>query len=175
MSAFIKYYLERMMKLKEKINEEGFVFSKFEPNLDIYNEILNTEEPNDKIKNFFRKAIGNFGIIPGNLHTVYEDITLGLFHELHTHLIQADFQVVVWAPQDNYEGRAYVYGTRGNLKKFYPKYGDMVFMKTNDLNFIHGVEPLENDTLVRTMLLSVNYTGTDGKHLTVSADDYRSI
>ena len=163
------------MKIKKEIDSKGFYFSNFPKDKDIYTTILNTLEPNDKIENFFTKVIEDHGFCFDKLHLVYEDITLGLYHETHTHLTPSDYQAVVWVPKDSYEGRAFLYGSKQDLKKHYPEFGDICFMKTNDLNFIHGVEPLETDTLVRTLLISINYRGKHGEHVTVSSENLKSI
>jgi hypothetical protein len=155
------------MNIQEIIENKGFYFDSFDPRLDLYHRIMHTSEPDLFIENFFSNYLLKKKFNFKKLHLVYEDIKLGQYHELHTHLIPANYQAVIWAPQDNYKGRAFIFGTKNNLNKFYPKFGDICFMKTNDLNFIHGVEPLLNDTLVRTLLISINYLGSNGEHLTV--------
>ena len=109
------------------------------------------------------------------LHLVFEDLQKGEFHELHTHLTPCDYQAIIWAPETSYEGRHFIYGTITKQTEFKPSFGDICFMKTNDLNFIHGVTTLITNTKVRTLLISINYSGKWGEHLTVSAKDHQPI
>lgn len=163
------------MTIQQLINENGFYFDYFNPDLNIYHRIMNTVNPDSYIQSFFSNYLKNKNFSFRTLHMVYEDIKFGQYHELHTHLTPSDFQAVVWVPQEKYTGRAFLYGTEKNIEKFYPKFGDICFMKTNDLKFIHGVEPLLSDTLVRTLLISINYSGTHGEHLTVSHSSLEPI
>jgi hypothetical protein len=166
------------MTIINDINKDGFIFKKFMPNDYIYQCIINSKDPNEfwEIDHFFIEEFKKLGLEVDNVLSVYEDIKLGQSHVMHTHLIPADCQIVVWVPFTEYEGRAYLYGTKEEIKKFYPQFGDMVLMKTNDLNFIHGVEPLLNDTIVRTILFSVNFKGESGaQHITVDAYSGKEI
>ena len=170
MNVFIKYFLEKMKNLVRRINEEGFVFLKFPKSKEIFERLLNTDKPDGFIKIFFIKYFKNLGISHNRLNFVYEDIYQNDYHEMHTHLTPSDFQAVVWVPRSEYRGRAFLYGTSDNLKEFYPEFGDICFMKTNDLKYIHGVKKLENDTLVRTLLISLNCSSPEDAHVTVSAE-----
>jgi hypothetical protein len=141
----------------------------------IINEILSTNEPTPRLKEYYTQSLKNLGLEIRNIEQVYEDIYIGGYHELHTHLIPADFQVVVWAIPESFEGRDFVYGTKKKLRSYHPKNGDMCLMKTNDLRFVHGVQPLTSGSMVRTMLINVNPTTELGEHLTVRAGDLVSI
>lgn len=161
--------------IKTKIDEEGFVFLRFFPEVDIYRAILRSSSPeNEKsILEFFKEQLELHGLKVNKIQGVYEDIHQGMSHELHTHLIPTEYQVVIWVPEDfGYEGRAFVYGKLGELKKHYGQWGEMVIMKTNDLDFVHGVEPLKSKGKFRTLLLHINPLFSDGRHITVAANDY---
>lgn len=158
-------------KIKNIIQENGFYFSKFEKDQSFHGLLLNTPQPTKQVEEYVSQILEGFDIKSDKLHLVYEDITQGESHALHTHLTPCDFQVLIWAPKAQFKGRDFIYGTRTNLQNFHPDFGDICFMKTNDLDFIHGVAPMINDTLVRTLLISVNYTGKLGEHLTVKAND----
>lgn len=175
MNVSTKYFLEKMSNLLDTINKDGFVFKKFDPSIEVKKHILSSDSPDSVVLNFFTIVLNEFGLNFSNLHMVYEDIRIGMHHELHSHLIPADYQAVVWVPQDTYAGREFLYGTPEKISKFKPCWGDICLMKTNDLNYIHGVDPLLNNTLVRTLLISVNCNGYLGEHLTVDANNYQPI
>lgn len=161
---------KKSIEILKKINEEGFVFVGFETNDSIYDSILNTDTPNKKILDFFKEKIEKFGVEVRKIEGVYEDISEGMSHKLHTHLIPAEFQVVVWVPTEAYLGRDFLYGTREEIKKHHGLFGEMCLMKCNDLKFIHGVSPMETKCLFRTLLLHVNLVFSDGRHMTVDCD-----
>ncbi len=162
---------KKSTEILKEINNKGFSFGRFDPNNELFESILNTNQPDEKILNFFKKEFENLGFEIREIAGVYEDITEGMSHKLHTHLIPAEFQVVVWVPmQSNYLGREFVYGTREKLKEYHGLFGEMCFMKCNDLQFIHGVNPLKSEQLFRTLLLHVNLLFSDGRHMTVDCD-----
>jgi len=163
------------MNLEKEINNKGFVFAKIEMDENFKTKVLHSTEPNIEIKDFFLKSLKKIDSKIKDIHCVYEDIQEGMFHEMHTHLTPSRYQVVVWFPKEDYSGREFIYGKRDSLNTFKPSFKDMCFMKTNDLNFIHGVAPLKTNTLVRTLLISVDHATNLGEHLTVSAKDFRGI
>lgn len=124
-----------MIKI-EDINKNGFVFHKYD-----YKNILKKNDE-DTIKSL-SEYISSLIKIPGeNLYADVDIINQGDFINLHYHILFGSFQVVVWAPESDFEGRYYLYGTPNNIKEYKPEKGVMCFMKPNDPNFIHGVSVL---------------------------------
>lgn len=156
-------------EILKHINQNGFYFNQFKPDEKFLAELFNGETPSPYVHEKTKKILTHFGLPVDQLQLVYEDINLGEYHEMHTHLIPADLQVIIWGIKGHYTGRDFKYGTKDHLKSFYPKFGDICFMKTNDLNFIHGVSPLKSGHKVRTLLVSVNCLGLLGEHVTVDA------
>lgn len=165
------------MTLEERINDCGFIFSTSNFDVEILKEALATEgtTPSEKVKTYFLNFFKRQDPKIKSIECVYEDIRYSMYHEMHTHLVPARYQIVVWFPEAKFEGREFVFGTKKHLKKITPSYGDYCFMKTNDLKYIHGVTPLETDILVRTMLISVDHAGKLGEHVTVSSDTFATI
>lgn len=163
------------MNLEKEINKKGFIFSRVKMTSEIQELILNSKEPTLEIKNIFLNFIKELDPTVKDIHCVYEDIKQGMFHEMHTHLTPSRYQAVFWFPKGDYVGREFLFGTKNKIESFKPTSKDVCFMKTNDLNFIHGVSPLQNNTLVRTLLVSVDHTTNLGEHLTVSASKLESI
>ncbi len=175
MNVFIKPFLKKQMDLELKINSLGFVFNQVLLDQKDLAEVLFSPEPTDRIRNLVLKLLKEFDSSIKSIHCVYEDIRKGMFHEMHTHLTPSRYQVVFWFPKDEYAGREFLYGTKNDIKSFKPKLGDICFMKTNDLKYIHGVAPLKTDTLVRTLLVSVDHVTNLGEHVTISANELKSI
>ncbi len=163
---------KKSSEIINRVNNEGFVFLNFKPEKDLFEFILNSESPSDEryIYRFFINELDKLGITVSSIAGVYEDINKGMSHKLHTHLIPAEFQLVVWVPSGEYKGRDFIYGTKENIKRHHGKYGEMCLMKCNDLNFVHGVDPMESNTNFRTLLLHINITAFDGRHMTVDTD-----
>lgn len=170
MSAFTKLYLKRQMSLEEEINLNGFLFKNLDIPENIKKEALAFSEPTTSVVSFFLNYLKRLDPMIKNIHCVYEDIKFGMFHEMHTHLTPSRYQVLAWFPRSDYDGREFIYGEKNNLKKIKPTSDLLCFMKTNDIKYIHGVEPLKNDTLVRTLIMSVDHVTMMGDHLTISLD-----
>ena len=163
------------MNLEEEINKHGFIFRTLRLNEQHRLDVLQSEEPSREIIDTFLRILKSFDPLINSIHCVYEDIRQGMYHEIHTHLTPSSYQAVVWFPEDTFLGRQFLYGKKDNIKEFTPRFNDICFMKTNDLDYVHGVAPLETDTLVRTLLISINHVTNLGEHLTVSANDLRGI
>lgn len=163
------------MNLETEINNKGFVFGKIHLDEREHMEVLAFPEPSDYLQGLFLRIIRRFDPSVSSIHCVYEDIRKGMYHEMHTHLTPSRYQALIWFPCDDFLGRDFLYGTKTEIKRFHPTVEDICFMKTNDLSFIHGVAPLESDTLVRTLLISVDHATNLGEHLTIAAKDLSSI
>jgi hypothetical protein len=163
------------MSLMDIVKKEGFQFAEYSPEEGLLEHILSIQTPDQRVKDFFKEVVSSFDLDSEKLHFVFEDLKLAEGHCLHTHLIPADLQMIVWFPKSEFEGREFQFGTKDNLKKHTPKLGELCFMKTNDLDFIHGVTPLETDTIVRTLIISINCHGALGEHLTVDAQNLSPI
>lgn len=170
MNAFIRYYLEKLMSLEKEINQYGFLFNDIEIPEYIKDEVLSSSEVTDTVMFFFLDELRKRDPEITKLHCVYEDLRLGMFHEMHTHLTPSRYQVLAWFPEAKYHGREFIYGKKDNLRGFFPTSNILCFMKTNDIEYVHGVSPLESDILVRTLVMSVDHAGQFGEHLTVSMD-----
>lgn len=165
--------IERILPI---IVSSGFYVTKFEQDSSFKEYLLSCSRPDQRIRNYVNELLSQFNITIKNIHLVFEDIDqIGQEHELHTHLVPCDFQVLIWAESSNYDGRYFRYGTREKLSELRPSFGDICFMKTNDLNFIHGVSPLKSNSFIRTLLISVNHSGNFGEHLTISAKRLKPI
>jgi hypothetical protein len=158
------------MNLMDIVKRNGFEFGEYSPEEGLLEHIISIDSPDQRVKDFFEKVVASFGLATDKLHFVFEDLKLNQGHALHTHLIPADMQMIVWFPKSEFEGREFQFGTKENLKKHTPKLGELCFMKTNDLDFIHGVTTLETDTIVRTLIISINCHGRLGEHLTIDAE-----
>lgn len=120
----------------EDINNYGFVFHEYD-----HKKILKDNDE-DSMKSL-SEYISSLIKMPGE--TLYADVDVINFGEsipLHYHIVFGSFQVVVWDPTYNFDGRFYLYGTSEDLREYKPRRGMMCFMKPNDPNFIHGVSPL---------------------------------
>lgn len=162
-------------KILKDINDNGFHLNQFHEFNEIKSEMLTSKIPSEKLSISVKQLLQTFGFEPRPLHLVYEDLYFNEGHIMHTHLTPCDFQVLIWACKKKYEGREFIYGTKSNLQKHQPEFGDICFMKTNDLDFIHGVEPLKSKVTVRTLLISYNYSGKTGEHLTVTSGDLNPV
>jgi hypothetical protein len=166
------------------LDAHGFVFSSFEAPEGFLQEALSTPKPSEAVKRFFSSWLAAFGCPTDRLRFVYEDIHPGRSHELHTHLVPAAYQVVAWFPAGSFEGRDFLYGRLAeaasgglldSVQRFSPRLGDLCFMKTNDLGFVHGVSPLTRGSWVRTLIIDVNNPAEQGEHVTVTAGGVRPI
>ena len=162
-------------KILDSIETEGFYFSHFKGKPSLLESLLSLKEPTSDLEEQVTQLLNEFDLFPAKLHLVFEDLKINESHVLHTHLTPCDFQILIWAADKPYEGRNFLYGTLTEIKSFHPSFGDICFMKTNDLKYIHGVDELLTDTTVRTLLISFNYSGKKGEHLTVTANDLNPI
>jgi hypothetical protein len=161
--------MKNMNSLSKQIEKEGFVFRKFRPSEDFRNIILNNTCDSPLVELEIKKILRKFNCPTDKLQIVFEDFLENDSNDLHTHLIAADFQVLMWATKSNFKGRDFIYTNElGEEKRFSPSFDDICFMKTNDLNFKHGVSKLETNCLVRTIIISVNCLAKKGEHLTIS-------
>ena len=159
-------------QLIDNINEKGFFFDKFTPSESFKKNVFLTNYPSDVVIEEVKRILKKFDIIVSNIEVTYEDITKDQSLSLHTHLIGSSCQVLIWVPENNdFEGRDFLYGKKEFLiKKFRPKFGDICFMKTNDLSFIHGVSPLLSNSFIRTIVINVNFSNERNAHLTVTKE-----
>lgn len=157
------------------IEKDGFFFSKFIPDPEFLTHLLEIDRTNDQTKKFVYKILQNFNLDSLKIDLVFEDFEKGDSIALHSHLIPADMQILIWAHNHDFLGREFIYGKADNLKYFKPQFGDICFMKTNDLNFVHGVERLKTQYKVRTLLISYNISSRYGEHITVDSKNLSSI
>lgn len=130
--------------LIEDIREHGFIFHKYD-----HRKILKDtdEESIASLENYVR---GLIQMPKERLITDIDIIKKGEGIGIHLHVIPGSFQVVIWVPEYEYEGREFIYGNPKDLKRFQPSIGMMCFMKPNDVNFVHGVSVLKSDRPVKT-------------------------
>lgn len=128
----------------ENINKYGFVFHEYN-----HEKILkdNDEDSLDSLEEYIQSLIK----IPNeNLYGDIDIVEPGGYIDLHYHIVPGSFQVVIWAPESDFEGRYYLYGTSEEVKQIKPRKGLMCFMKPNDPHFIHGVSKLLSDTPIKS-------------------------
>lgn len=163
------------MDLNLELKSQGFLFQQFEPLAHMRSYILGLEHPTEELEEYIKSIFDSLKIPYQDFDISFEDATnTGL--SLHTHLIPASFQVLIWVPEHSeYFGRGFIYGTEGKTATFYPKFGDLCLMKTNDLSFYHGVEPLRSNIKFRTIIVSVDNAGNLGQQLTVTKAGFNPI
>jgi hypothetical protein len=168
-NAIIKSYSEKQMSLKLQLSNSGFVFQRFEPLAHMRSYILELDKPTEELETYIKTIFDSLQIPYQDFDTSFEDTHLHTGLNLHTHLIPASFQVLMWVPESSdYLGRGFIYGSQEKTATFYPQFGDLCLMKTNDLNFFHGVEPLKSNIKFRTIIISVDNHGKLGQQLTVA-------
>jgi hypothetical protein len=125
----------------ERLNKEGFIFHR-------YDESMLTDNHEKNLQILKEYIQGLLSVPNENLYTDIDIVEQGMEIKPHYHIIPGSFQVVVWNPEGDFEGRYYLHGIGEELEKFKPFKGMMCFMKPNDPNFIHGVTPLISETPV---------------------------
>ena len=176
MNAIIKFYSEKQMSLTLELNNQGFIFQRFEPQAQMRSYILGLENPTEELEAYIKTIFDSLQIPYEDFDVAFEDATYNAGLSLHTHLIPASFQVIIWVPEHSeYAGRGFIYGSKEKTATFYPQFGDLCLMKTNDLNFFHGIEPLKSNTKFRTIIVSVDNCGNLGQQLTVSKNNLEPI
>lgn len=162
------------MKMKTKqlgnLNREGFLFNSYSFPKNFKTKVLTESEPSLETISIIQNILEEFNLPIDNTKIDFEDVILGESNELHTHLIPADCQMLIWVPLDEeYTGRDFLYKKKGQeIRRFKPKLGDICFMKTNDLDFLHGVSKLESDSRIRTIVVSVNCHQTSSEAITLN-------
>ena len=150
MSAFTKHSLKKRMNrdLYKQIQEEGFVFKTFESTTEFKRLALHSSPDDELLLGHIHKILKSFFVPINNLQIVFEDFKQNDSNDLHTHLIAADYQVLIWVTEDSeFSGRDFLYEkVPSQTKRFRPSNGDICFMKTNDLRFRHGVSTLKSNS-----------------------------
>jgi hypothetical protein len=138
------------INLKE-LNEKGFIFHKFQGNIPNISE--------DDLANFFISYIKTVVDVPLGESLYYDYDVVNYLQEIkpHYHVIPGSFQVVIWLPDYEFEGRYFLYGYKGELKKYKPSKGMMCFMKPNDPLFLHGVSKLESGKSIKSLGITSLY------------------
>lgn len=131
-----------MKDLLNQINKEGFVFIEYDKNLI---DLKSNEDKSLILKEIIKQKIN---LENETLYVDWDFLKQGEDIKLHYHIIPGSFQAVTWFPEESFEGREFIYGTRDNLKKIKPRAGLICFFKPNDPNFIHGVSPLLTNSIV---------------------------
>lgn len=159
-------------KLQALIHEQGFVLKKHNLSEEFRRDVIASDTPSEYAQKIIREVLQANDCPVEPLQIVYEPFKLHESNAMHTHLVPADFQLLIWVPKDDdFKGRKFLYGKKdGPISSYTPKFGDICFMKTNDLDFIHGVSKLETDTVIKTIIVSVNCLGKLGEHVTVTTD-----
>lgn len=130
------------------LNKHGFIFHIYNPH-----DLVSSDDAKT-VKNF-KDYINNIINIPNeNLYADFDTISPNQGIDLHYHVIPGSFQVVVWLPDYDFEGRHFLYGSPDEVLEFKPSLGHMCFMKPNDPKFIHGVSTLKSSKPVRSLGLS---------------------
>lgn len=169
MSAIIKSYSEKQMSLSLQLSNSGFIFQRFEPEAQMRSYILGLDKPTEELETYIQSIFDSLQIPYQDFDISFEDTYPNTGLSLHTHLIPASFQILIWVPESaEYQGRGFIYGSKEKTATFYPQFGDLCIMKTNDLNFFHGVEPLQSNIKFRTIIISVDNHGNLGQQLTVT-------
>lgn len=98
-----------------------------------------------------------------SMHFVVTKMNQGDRMNMHTDIEvnkSSVFHVCIWFPEEQYEGRDFIYGTKDNLQVHHPAYGDCVFINTINTDFVHGVSSLSS----RSVVVSVGgYPCTDSE------------
>jgi hypothetical protein len=128
----------------DRLNDEGFLFFEYDPApfLDVKQEIVRLQKFKDWL----------WVNSPRGSH-VYGDMDImkkGEELKLHYHVVPGPWQVVLWLPVTNFEGREFLYGSPGRINKIKPRAGLACMMKPNDPKFVHGVAPLLDDGVVKS-------------------------
>jgi hypothetical protein len=168
----------------EKMNEEGFVFLKYEVPEEVLQEIKDFDKMNvpchqvqepglggttweppieqyiPKAVAFFKNFLSQKGLTKGHLHFDLEKIKVNDFHFLHTHFTPAHYQLCAWFPLGQFEGREFVFGEENDLQYFKPSAGDLVFFKPNDPVWLHGTTPLRSGEAVYSIGITCSPTAT---------------
>ena len=132
----------------DDINNYGFVFHNYDSSIIVHGD----DEHNIEV---LESYVSSLIQIPNQrLVSDIDIINKGEEIKLHLHVTTGSFQVVVWVPDYEYEGRYFMYGTPNKIEKVQPKLGMMCFMKTNDSNFVHGVSKLLSDQPVKSYGIS---------------------
>ena len=130
-------------QLLNRINKEGFVFAEYDPSLIQY--LQSHEDRILILKEWIKEAIDIEG---ETLYADWEALDKDQSIKLHYHIIPGSFQAVTWVPENNFEGREFLYGIKDEILKVKPRLGLICFFKPNDENYIHGVAPLLSDTKI---------------------------
>jgi|GEM_PF-6639670 hypothetical protein len=163
---------------RDLLDLEGFVFVDGEPFTSRFRkDVLKEKSPTCHVMESIDGFLKSYDLPISGTQIVYETYEKGDGNNLHSHLLPADLQLLIWVPEkDVYQGRDFLYGKAdGRINSLKPRFGDVCFMKTNDLSFVHGVSSLETEMIFKTIIVSINYSGSKGEHLTVSADDLDPI
>lgn len=157
-------------KLLSDLDRDGFIFKREIFGDEFKNKVLNEASPSLETISIIKKILTKYELSTENTQINYEDVSINESNELHTHLIPADCQMIIWIPlTDNFKGRDFIYKSKNqHVNKHHPRYGDICFMKTNDLNFLHGVSKLETDTQIRTILVSINCNQETNESMTLN-------
>jgi len=79
------------------------------------------------------------------------------YHPLHYHVYLGLFQMVVWLPEEEFEGRKFLYGGPDSINEFTPGYGDACIFEGNSELLIHGTSPLLSEVPVKSLGITTFY------------------
>lgn len=137
-----------MSHFLNNLNSKGFIFHKYNlSDFDFTDEYKLVHQFIDYIKTIIN-------IKNEELYYDIDIINLNERHLPHYHIIPGSFQVVIWLPDVEFEGRHFLFGTPNNLNQTKPKLGYMCFLKPNDPNFIHGTTSLLSDVCIKSIGIS---------------------
>jgi hypothetical protein len=140
----------------QELNKTGFIFHKYDQNLITQ---FNRDEMVFRFKNYIESLLSIAG---ENLYHDFDLIQTGQNIAPHYHLIPGSFQVVIWLPKIDFQGRYFIFGNPKCLSRAKPQAGYMCFMKPNDPNFIHGVTKLISPQPIETLGFSSLIKHLDG-------------
>ncbi|WP_127714873.1 hypothetical protein [Halobacteriovorax sp. HLS] len=134
-----------MNNILEQLDREGFIFKQYDPSIIDFHDLSSSIS---RLKSYIEEIISISG------ESLFYDIdTIEYKQQIkpHYHVIPGTFQVVAWIPEDNFEGRKFIFGTQKSLNTTTPKLGYFCIMKPNDPHFIHGVTSLQSKTSIRSI------------------------
>lgn len=137
-----------MKNFLNELNEKGFIFQSYPTeNIDFSNR--------SGLIQYFSDFISKKMDIPNeSMAHDFDQLKKDEEHLPHFHVIPGSFQVVIWLPEESFEGRYFLFGTSKKLMKVKPKLGYMCFMKPNDPSFIHGASKLLSDNPIESLAFS---------------------
>lgn len=118
----------------KKAKHSGELFLDVNSELSTYlrSDILSICEDEETFDGVLRMGFMAAKFQQGDFIALHEDLQDSLVEDSFFHLN-------IWLPVDSYEGREFLYGKPGNIKRFKPELGDCVLISNLGDGFYHGV------------------------------------